>query len=258
LIVNLYKHRGYIWRTAMAEVRHRHAGSAMGAVWNILQPLILILILTIIFTKVFTRPAADNTPYIVYLCSALLPWTAFAECVTRGTQAFVSHAAYLRKLPVPEQVFVAQTAVSTLVHLAISYSLLVVVALIAGQTPSWHWLLLPLPLLLLIGLGFGIGLGLGTVNAFIRDVGTLVPFVLQVGFWCYPIVYAPDHLPSAMKTAIMFNPAYPFLESVRDLFLHRTLPGPGLWLGMVGWTGAASTAGYLVLRKLRPELRDVI
>src|SRR5262249_31401976 len=84
MIVNLYRHRGYIWRTAWADVRHRHVGSAMGAVWNILQPLSMIAVYAVIFTSVFRRQ--DN--YLLYLCSAALPWAGFSECVSRGTNAF--------------------------------------------------------------------------------------------------------------------------------------------------------------------------
>lgn len=258
MIVNLYKHRGYIWRTGVAEVRHHYAGSAFGVLWNILQPLCMILVLTVIFTTVFQRQAPEGVPYVVFLCSALLPWTAFGECLTRGTQSFIANAAYLRKLPIPEQVFVAQGAVGSLIHLGINYSLLVVVALVAGHMPTWHWLLLPVPLALLIVLGFGFGVGLGTVNAFIRDVGSLLPFVLQVGFWFYPIVYNAERLPTPMQILIRCNPVYPFLESIRALFLHAAVPGPWLWVGMLAWCCAASAIGYAILRKLRPELRDVI
>jgi ABC-type polysaccharide/polyol phosphate export permease len=258
VIINLYKHRGYIWRTGVAEVRHHYAGSALGVLWNVVQPLCMIGVLTIIFTTVFNRPDTDNVPYVVYLCSAMLPWSAFGECLTRGAQSFIANATYLRKLPIPEQVFVAQSAVGSLIHLGINYGLLVIVALIAHCTPTWHWLLLPLPLSLLIALGFGFGVGLGTVNAFIRDVGSFLPFVIQIGFWFYPIVYNPAKLPTVMKAAILCNPVYPFLESIRMLFLHPQVPGPGLWLGMILWCIASSAIGYSILRKLRPELRDVI
>lgn len=261
MIVNLYRHRGYIWRTAWADMRNRYVGSAMGFVWNILQPLSLILIFTLVFTNVFPdRSAALGVPggYTIYLCAALLPWLAFADCVNRGTHAFVLNATYLRKLPIPEQVFVAQAALSTAFGLVISYALLVVVALGLGFGPSWHWLLLPVPMALLIGLGFGLGMMLGTVFAFIRDVGQLVPILIQIGFWSFPIVYEERVLPQWMRTAIRFNPVYPHLSACRGLFLDRELPGPWVWAGMVAWTAGASIVGYLVLRRLRPELRDVI
>jgi lipopolysaccharide transport system permease protein len=258
VIINLYRHRGYIWRTALAEVRNRYAGSGMGAFWNIVQPLSMIVIFTVVFTQVFTRSEMFGVSYPVYLCTALLPWTAFSECLNRGTQSFVHNAIYLRKLPIPEQVFVAQTALATALSLAISFSLLVIFALALGHYPTWHWVLVPVPILLLLGLAFGVGLGLGTVNAFIRDVGQAVPIVLQIMFWTYPVVYVAETLPPAAQQALKFNPVYPYMEAIRELFIKYQMPPLWVWPAMLGWTALACGLGYLVLRRLRPELRDVL
>jgi lipopolysaccharide transport system permease protein len=257
-MLSLLHHRSYIWRTAWADVRDRYAGAGLGFVWNILQPLSLILIFTIVFTSILKNTAPMKVHYTVYLCSAMLPWTAFAECITRGTNSFLANAIYLRKLPIPEQVFVAQSALSTAISLVISYAILVIVAVCLGHFPSWHWLLLPIPMALLITMGFGVGMALGTLNAFIRDVGQLVPVLLSIGFWTYPIVYHRAHLPDPFNAMVAWNPLFPFFESIRELFLNRALPTPGLWLGMLAWTLLAMALGSLILRRLRPELRDVI
>lgn len=261
MILNLYKHRGYILRTALADLRNRYAGSGMGVIWNVLQPLALITVFSLVFTKIMVSRGAPDAPvwqYPLYLCSGLLPWLGFSEALTRGTHSFVENAVYLRKLAIPEQVFSAQAALSAAFGLAISFSLLLVFALALGHPPTWHWLLLPFPLITLIGFGFGLGMLLGVVNAFIRDVGQIVPIVMQIGFWSFPICYDPQFLPKWMQTAVRFNPVYPYLTTIRDLFLEGKLPFPTLWLEMVLWAVAASAAGYLVLRKLRPELRDVL
>jgi ABC-type polysaccharide/polyol phosphate export permease len=258
VIINLYKHRSYIWRTALAELRNRYAGSGMGAFWNIVQPLSMILIYTVVFTQVFKRSEMFGVSYPVYLCSALLPWTAFSECLNRGTQSFVHNAIYLRKLPIPEQVFVAQTALATAMSLTISFSLLVVFSVAMGHYPAWRWALVPVPILLLLGMGFGVGLALGTVNAFIRDVGQAVPIVMQIMFWTYPVVYLASNLSKGAQQALKYNPVYPFMESIRDLFILNKMPDWWMWPAMLGWTGLACGVGYMVLRRLRPELRDVL
>lgn len=258
MIINLYRHRSYIWRTALTDVRNRYAGSGLGPAWNILQPLALILIFTLVFSTLMRREAMLGVHYTVYLCSALLPWTAFGECLNRSTQSFVHNAIYLRKLPIPEQVFVAQTAVASAITLAISFGLLIVLSLILGHYPTWHWLLLPAPLLMFMGLAFGIGMALGTVNAFIRDVGQIVPIIIQIGFWTYPIVYHESFLPATAQKILPLSPIYPYLSSIRTLFISHEIPGAFVWAQMVFWTAVAGTIGYLVLRRLRPELRDVI
>lgn len=258
MIAGLYAHRGYIWRAAWSDVRFRYAGAGLGTLWNVLQPLAMILVFTLVFTKVMRREGISGVPYPVYLCSALLPWIAFSDCLTRCTHAFVSHAIYLRKLPVPEQVFAAQGAVAATLTLAISFALLIVLATGLGCAPSWHWVLLPIPLLLLMGLGLGVGTALGTVHAFIRDVGQALPVVLQIGFWLYPIVYHASFLPQSVQQMLPWNPVYPYLETVRALFLEHRMPPAWLWGAMVAWTAAGGVVGHTVLRRLRHELRDVI
>lgn len=263
MILNLYRHRGYIWRTAWSETRTRYAGAGLGIVWNFLQPLAMIAVFWMVFENVMPQhglKAANGTEihYLVYLCSALLPWNAFAECVNRGTHSFVSNAVYLRKMPIPEQVFVAQSALGALINLGISFGILLVVALVVGHQPSWHWLLLPIPVAMLMALGFGFGLGLGTVNAFIRDVGQIVPIVLNVGFWLYPIAYPETVLPAVVRDLLPFNPVHPFLACIRDLFVWHRMPEASTWLLMLAWTAGVGGVGYVILRRLRRELRDVI
>lgn len=258
MVAGLVQHRGYIWRNAWAELRNRYAGSIGGGFWSVLQPLLLIAVFTVVFTKIMHRPDRGAAHYVVYLCSALLPWFALSECINRGTHAFVTGAGLLRKLALPEPVFVAQAAAVAGIGLAISFGLLMALAVALGQPAGWAWLLLPLPLAMLLLTGYGVALGLATLHAFVRDVGHGVPVLLQVGFWAYPIVYNAEDLPVSFQRAIAFNPVFPAMTATRELLLHATVPAPELWAGMAGWALGANTLGYAVFRKLRRELRDVV
>src|SRR5690606_6238707 len=155
MLADLYRYRTYIVQTAAADVRHRYAGSTVGVFWNVLQPLAMITIFSIVFGTVFAeRGRGVDAPggFALYLVSALLPWQAFGECLSRGVRAFIQNAAYLRKLPIPEVVFSAQTATSAAIGLSLSYSVLIVVAVVVGHGPMWQWLLLPIPMLSLCAL----------------------------------------------------------------------------------------------------------
>ncbi len=258
---SLVRYRSFIWRHARADLRHRYAGTGLGLAWNVVHPLAVIAIYSLVFTAVFptARPAGGGRlPYTFYLCSGFFPWIAFSDCVTRGTAAFVANAAYLKKLPIPEPVFVAQTAVASTLSLAVNFALLLAVALTLGWRPAWTWLLLPLPLAALQSLGFGVGLLLGTLNVFFRDIAEWVGIALQLTMWTVPIVYRLDHEPPWLATALRWHPLMPALSAVRSLFLGRTLPDRLTWVGMLTWPLAAATLAYAVLAKLRPEIRDVI
>lgn len=261
MIVNLWRYRRYIARNALNDVRYRYAGSAMGIAWNVITPLAQIAIYSLVFSQVMAMraPGADSrASFTLYLCAGLLPWAAFSDCVVRGTNAFIEHAPYLKKLPIPEQVFVAKNAAAATIFLGVSMTALLAVTVALGGLLSPAWLAVPLVLLLFQAFGFGLGLFLGTLNVFVRDLGHALLIALQLWMWLTPIVYTETILPAGVQRLLAYNPAYPFIDA-----LHRTIVSGGWphalqWTAMAFWAFAAPAAGYLVLRRLRADLRDVL
>jgi len=161
-------------------------------------------------------------------------------------------------MPIPEQVFVARAAMSATIGLFISLGLLFALAVIMRYPPTWLWLILPFIAILFQGFGFGLGLLLSSINVFFRDVGQVLGIVLQIWMWMTPIVYPETILPEGLRVYMKFNPAYPFIHSIREVFLYGRLPEVWMWGGMVGWAFGVPVLGCLILRKLRPEIRDVL
>ena len=257
-MLELLPHARYIWRTALSDVRHRYAGASMGVLWNILQPLSMILVYSLVFAGLMDRHSSSDAPYVVYLCSAMLPWIAFSETVSRGSQSVLANSQYLRKLPIPESAFVAQTVVSSAISLAISFAILAVAALPFGFVPSAYWLLAPIPFATLLLLGFGVGAMGAAVVPFVKDMTEIIRIVLMIGFWAYPMVYVPEILPDAVERLLPFNPTYPALEAGRQMMLEARLPDWWLLPAALGWGLLFASLGMLALRAVRAEIRDVI
>ena len=256
-----WAYRLFIWRSAISDLRYRYAGSAIGVFWNVLIPLLQILILTAVFSQIMAARlpgAAGTTAFAIYLCSGLLPWLGFSECVTRGTQSFLENATYLKKLPIPEQIFVAQNAVSATLSLVVSMSLLFLLTIVLQGEITWAWLIVPMVIFLFQSLGFGLGLMLGALNVFFRDIGQGLGIVLQMWMWSTPIVYVKEILPDAFQKLLVFNPAFPFIDSLQGIVVGGLWPARWHWVLMTFWALTAPLAGYMILRKLKPEIRDVI
>jgi lipopolysaccharide transport system permease protein len=257
----LWKYRKFILQNAVNDLRHRYAGSTMGVFWNVLNPLSQILVYTLVFSNLMKahlthRPSTAG--FAVYLCSGLLPWTAFAESVVRGTGAFVSNAHFLKKLPVPEQVFVAQSALASTLNLLVSMVLLFGLNVSTGSSASLTWFLVPIILLLFQGLAFGLGVLLGSLNVFFRDIGQIVAILLQLWMWLNPIVYLKTTLPAKLQAALTWNPTFAFIDSIHDAMLNHTVPEAWKWGSMFSWALGMTLVGYAVMRRLRPEIRDVV
>jgi len=262
MLGSVISHRRLVWQHAISHLRHRYAGTGLGVVWNVLHPLAMIIVYSLVFSAIM-RPAAvpgveGPFAYVLYLCAGFLPWMSLAESLSRGTTAFTDNAAYLRKLPVPEPVFVAQAAASATLGLAISFTLLLLLSLATGLRPTAYWLLIPLPLLSMQAMGLGFGLLLGTLNAFFRDIAQMLTVALQVVMWTAPVVYLADILPDGLRQALAWHPLTPVLDATRSLFLLGEFPTLRTWLMLIVWPIAAIVVGSLVFNNLRREIRDVL
>jgi len=80
MIGSLWNYRGYVRASVARELRLRYTGSALGALWQILSPLSMIVIYTIVFSglmKARLEGVGDRYAYTIYVCSGLLAWTMF-------------------------------------------------------------------------------------------------------------------------------------------------------------------------------------
>jgi ABC-type polysaccharide/polyol phosphate export permease len=142
--------------------------------------------------------------------------------------------------------------------LLISMSLLFVVNIVIGANIGWTWLLVPFILILMQGFGFGLGLILSSLNVFFNDIGQMLGVTIRVWIWLTPIIYTKDILPEKFAIFMNFNPAYPYIDALHNTIVYRELPVNWHWGVMAVYALAAPAIGYLILRKLRPEIRDVI
>jgi lipopolysaccharide transport system permease protein len=259
---SLWQYRQFVWETALGDFRYRYAGSRLGVFWNVAAPLALLAIYTVVFSGVLSPRLAGGrlaeALFPLYLGSGFLPWAAFTDCLTRGTNALVTNAAYLKKMPIPEQVFVAQTAASATLGMFISFALLVALALVLGHAPAATWLLLPAVGVLWQAFGFGLALLFGAFNVFFRDLAQVLGVVLQIWMWSLPVVYLEEVLPDAYRATLPFNPAYPFLVTLREVFLYDSTPAWWMWVAMAAWAIVAISVGHFAIRALRADIRDQV
>ena len=92
MIGSLWQYRDYVRASVARELRLRYAGSALGALWQILSPLAMIAIYTLVFSglmKARLQGIGDPYAYTIYVCSGLLAWTMFAEILVRSQTMFL-------------------------------------------------------------------------------------------------------------------------------------------------------------------------
>ena len=111
-------------------------------------------------------------------------------------------------------------------------------------------------MILTIAGAVGVGLILGVLNVFIRDIGHMVPVLLQFLFWFTPIAYMVNIIPQQYRGWLMFNPLIPIITAYQDVLLYNRSPN---WveLSEVAVVAIILLAFSLFLfRKASPEMVD--
>lgn len=259
-VVALLHHRRYVVAGAGREIRTRYAGAAMGVVWHVLVPLVQIGVYFVVFSQFFlARPGAPTVGhYVIFMLCGILPWFAFTETVGSGAASLVARENYLRKLPIPEAVFVAETSAVASVTMALYMVALFVVAVSMGLVPAFSWLLVPVVLALLLAFGFGIALIVAPLCILFRDLAQLVGIGLQLWFWVTPILYDATRLGPGLRRVVELNPVTVHVESLRALLMAGTVPSGTAWAAMLSFAIVPVLAGLAICRRFHSDLRDAV
>ena len=265
---DLWRHRGLLAELIRRDLRERYAGSAMGVLWNIIHPLIMIAIYIFVFTLLFpSGRIGGESRFAVYLCAGLVPWLLFNETISRCASCFTNYGGILTKTAFPKSILpltVGATALATFlvtftVYMLYLGSLVVLAPPGPDLAPGQVFAALGVVLLMQV-FALGIGIGLATLNVFFRDVGQIVAVGLQVLCWGSPILWRSEFIAEqapAVLPWLKLNPLYFFLEFFHKVFAASPAPyGATQFLIVIGWTAAAIIFGTIVYRKLRDEIVD--
>ena len=69
------------------DLRVRYAGSVLGWVWTVLDPLLMALVYFVVFTLIFTARQAGHQPYFLHLVTGLFLWQWFAQNMSETSRA---------------------------------------------------------------------------------------------------------------------------------------------------------------------------
>lgn len=250
-----YRELGYIliWR----DVTVRYKQTAIGVAWVILQPLITVLIFTAIFGMLAKVPS-DGIWYPVFSLTALLPWTYFAQAVTRAGESVVVNAKIVSKIYFPRLWLPLAMVVSPLIDFALSMVLLFGLLLYAGIPLSWKVVTLPVFILLAILTALGLSLFTSAMNVKYRDVGHAIPFVIQIWMYLSPIVYPVSLVPEQWRWLYGLNPMAGVIEGFRWALLGRTAPDPVVMAESVIVLLLVVISGLVYFRRMERQFADII
>jgi ABC-type polysaccharide/polyol phosphate export permease len=254
---DVVRYRELLGNLFRRDLQAKYRGSALGVLWTVANPVLLMAVCLLVFGVVWDSPFANGGHYPLFLLSGLVLWTFFASAVQSSTRSMLDNANLIRKTRFPRQLVPLSVVFAHLVSFAVMLGLLLVVNFIAlSRVRATEWLAIPLAALF-VGFVCGLALAVASLNVLFRDIEFIVAALLVPLFFLTPILYGLDDVPhhDQIATAIHWlNPLAPAVEAVRAPLFDGTLPGWGDFVYLVVASVVSLALGAFVFLRVDDEI----
>jgi lipopolysaccharide transport system permease protein len=201
---DVYRYRELFSSLFRRDLRAKYKGSALGLLWTLAHPLVLMAVYLVVFSLLWKATVADVDRYWLFLLCGLPAWVFFATSLQASSRSLLENANLIRKVRFPRQLVPLAVVGTQLVAFAVMLAIVMGLCFVfLPDSRGTIWLAIPLGALLVLLVG-GVSLAVASLNALYRDVEHLLTALLLPWFFLTPVLYGLDQLPGA--------DSYPALE----------------------------------------------
>jgi ABC-type polysaccharide/polyol phosphate export permease len=255
----LLRYRYLFEQMVRRELRQKYQGSALGVLWYLVNPVVLMGAYTVMFGLVLKSPF-NLDHYPLFILVGIVVWTFFSQSLLSAAPSLIDQGALIRKARFPRETIPgAVVSVQLVIFLALLAIVGPVVIAVEGSLDV-ALLLLPLFVVCLYAFTLGLALCVAALHAYFRDVAPILAAMLLPWFFVTPIFYRASDFPGGdahpwLEPLLRWaNPAAPFIDAIRSVLYDGRGPG----LATVGYVVAVAAvvlpAGLALFRRMQAEL----
>jgi lipopolysaccharide transport system permease protein len=255
MLAELWQYRHLFIALVWRNVRVEFDATRLGSAWAIARPILFTSVF-VLFRGFSGANTYVDLPYGLYVFSGLVLWTYFLDAATSSAGAIRLDSALLTKVYYPRLLTPLVPVVASMVSIAIALVPLVAMMVWYGVRPGWPIVLLPLVLIQAVALALGVGTVVSSISIENRDWERALAFLLSIGLWLSPVIYAPNMIPQVFRSLYHINPMVGLLLAFRAV-LFDGFPLPTWeWLYSVGCTVVVLVVGVWAFRRSEARLAD--
>lgn len=239
------------------ELRTRYLNNGFRGLWNLVQPVTILLIYSFVFTQIFGADGG-GLPYLSMAWAGIVVWQFVQQGVQMGMWSFIYEAGTLPKIWYPRIVIPLTPGTAALADLAVGAVLIVIVGLVQGIRPSITMIALPVPALLVIVWVYGAALIAAPAAVFVRDLTTIIPLAMRLGFFTSPVMYPMSQVPENLQWLMNLNPVAVAITGFRDTMLAGQWPDWNLIGAHLVAACVLVGLGVIYLRKVENRIVDAL
>jgi len=262
LPVELFQNRHLIWKLAKNDFKKRYAGSYMGAVWAMVQPVVTVAMYYVVFEVIMGNPGrgADDVPYVLFLTAGLVPWFFFNEALNNGTNALIEYNYLVKKVVFKISVLpIIKIIAATFIH-AFFVLVLLVIAAFYGYYPSVYTLQIFYYSACMFIFVLALSYTTCAIVVFFKDLTQIIGIALQIGMWATPILWDIRKVNKDWGVFLKLNPLVYIVNGYRSAIYEKEWFFQDFFSTMYFWivTVVLFGAGAAVFKRLKVHFADVL
>ncbi len=254
----LWQYRELFYFFTWRDVKVKYKQAALGILWAILQPLVMMIMFTIIFSKAL-HVNSDGIPYPVFAISGLLIWNIFSSGLLSSANSMVNNANIIKKIYFPRLVIPASAILTALVDFLFALVVYAAILIYYHQPVDFIklCLYLPLSIFLTIITTLGFGTFLAAFNVKYRDFQYVLPFMIQFLLFANPVLYSPQVFTNpAVRWIMKCNPIAAAIQLFRSIFVGTAVDWQSVLLSSIV-AFLLLIAGIFTFRKTEAYFADL-
>ena len=224
----------------------KYRRSALGVLWSVLNPLLMMIVLSVVFSTFF-KFSIENYPLYVILGNVM--FALMADSTSGAMSSIIDSSSLIKKIRIEKLIFPLEKVLFQLVNFCISLIAVAAVMIFFQVMPHVSLLALPLLLLYVVMFSAGVGMALSALSVFFRDMCHLWGVVVTAWTYATPLFYPVEILPEWAMSIMQYNHMYHYVSYFRDLILNGTVPGLQENLLCLGMAVVAFVIGLLIFKK---------
>jgi ABC-type polysaccharide/polyol phosphate export permease len=253
----LWDARSVVYSLSERDLRSRYSQMALGVLWNILGPLLLMFVIVVVLNRTSLK-APHDVPKPIFIYLALLPWGFFQGAVSSGGTSLVANNSLLNKVYAPREVFPLSQVVEQIVDTTCSsfafIGLLVVFHFMPKATSYW----LPIPLITALIFTLAITILISGLTVFFRDLRQAIPVFLQLGLFLNPIAYDLSRVSTKYQPwFVAINPLASVINDMRRCVLYGQAPKWPLTLIALAVSCVELAVVFVIFKQMEAGFADV-
>lgn len=229
-IKDIKKFYKYVTYSAKSGLKSEVAGSHLGWIWWILEPVMFMLVYWFIFSVVMSG-SVENMP--IYIFIGLSIWNFFNKGLTDSVKIVNSNVSILSKVYVPKYMLILSNMFKLAFKMLVSFGIVVIMMIICRVHVTWYALWIIPIIITLFLVCFGLNCIIAHFGVFVEDLKNVTNIVLRVIFYMSGVFYEliprngkASKIPEPFVTILSkCNPMAFLMTSARECLIYSSNVG---------------------------------